>query len=90
LKQDSTFVWNHFDGQSTTSAWALQFKDIATQKKFQEAMATAMWEVSNKQSWLRNSSDQRKYFLDSFNEDVDMPDQSDEEEEVDEDSGAIL
>jgi hypothetical protein len=45
----------------------------------------ALWERLNRQKWLKSKDDEREYVLQAFQGDVEMPDQSDDEE--DEDTG---
>jgi hypothetical protein len=41
----------------------------------------ALWERLNQQRWIKSKDDEREYVLQAFQGDVEMPDQSDDEEE---------
>ena len=41
----------------------------------------ALWERLNQQRWMRSKDDEREYVLQAFQGDVEMPDQSDDEDE---------
>lgn len=41
----------------------------------------ALWERLNQQRWMRSKDDDREYVLQAFQGDVEMPDQSDDEDE---------
>jgi hypothetical protein len=43
----------------------------------------ALWERLNQQRWLKSKDDEREYVLQAFQGDVEMPDQSDDEEDED-------
>jgi len=45
----------------------------------------ALWERLNQQRWIKSTDDDREYVLQAFQGDVEMPDQSDDEEDNDED-----
>jgi hypothetical protein len=45
----------------------------------------ALWEQLNQQRWIKNKDDERAYVLQAFEGDVEMPDQSDDDEEGDRD-----
>lgn len=39
----------------------------------------ALWERLNQQRWMRSKDEEREYVLQAFQGDVEMPDQSDDE-----------
>jgi hypothetical protein len=41
----------------------------------------ALWERLNQQRWIKNKDDEREYVLQAFQGDVEMPDQSDDEDD---------
>jgi hypothetical protein len=41
----------------------------------------ALWERLNQQRWIKSKDDEREYVLQAFQGDVEMPDQSDDEED---------
>jgi len=41
----------------------------------------ALWERLNQQRWIKSTEDDREYVLQAFQGDVEMPDQSDDEDE---------
>ena len=43
----------------------------------------ALWEHLNQQRWLKTKDDEREYVLQAFQGDVEMSDQSEDEEEQD-------
>lgn len=43
----------------------------------------ALWERLNHQRWKKSNNDEREYVLQAFQGDVEMPDQSDDEENED-------
>jgi hypothetical protein len=45
----------------------------------------ALWERLNEQRWIKAKDDEREYVLQAFQGDVEMPDQSDDEDEDDRD-----
>lgn len=58
---------------------------MSTEEKFQEGVMRALWERLNQQRWVKSTDDDREYVLQAFQGDVEMPDQSDEEEDSGED-----
>ena len=40
----------------------------------------ALWENLNQQRWLKSKDDEREYVLHAFQGDVEMPDQSDDDD----------
>ena len=65
------------------SSWGLRFRDIGTQKKFQDGVMEALCERFTQQQGVQIKDDEREYILEAFRGDVDMLDQSDDEEYVD-------
>ena len=53
---------------------------MSTEEKFQEGVMRALWERLNQQRWIKSTDNDREYVLQAFQEDVEMPDQSDEED----------
>jgi hypothetical protein len=53
---------------------------METEQKFQEGVMRALWERLNQQRWMKTSNDDREYVLQAFQGDVEMPDQSDDED----------
>jgi predicted Fe-S protein YdhL (DUF1289 family) len=53
---------------------------MSTEEKFQEGVMRALWERLNQQRWVKSTDDDREYVLQAFQGDVEMPDQSDEED----------
>ena len=41
----------------------------------------ALWERLNQQRWIKSKDDEREYVLQAFQGDVEMPDQSDDEDD---------
>lgn len=80
-----SFIWNYFDEQSRAYSWLLRFMDIATERKFQDAVMCALWERLNHQRWVKSDDDQRDYVVQAFQGDVEMRDRSDDEEEDEQD-----
>jgi hypothetical protein len=58
---------------------------MSTEEKFQEGVMRALWERLNQQRWIKSTDDDREYVLQAFQGDVEMPDQSDDEEDSGED-----
>jgi hypothetical protein len=54
---------------------------MQTEEKFQEGVMRALWERLNQQRWMKSSNDDREYILQAFQGDVEMPDQSEGEDE---------
>jgi hypothetical protein len=79
-----SFIWNYFDEQSRAYSWLLRFQDIETEEKFQEGIMRALWERLNQQRWIKSKDDEREYVLQAFQGDVEMPDQSDDEDDQEE------
>ena len=42
----------------------------------------ALWERLNQQRWMRSKDDEREYVLQAFQGDVEMPDQSEDEDDA--------
>jgi len=53
----------------------------------------ALWERLNHQRWIKSNENEREYVLEAFQGDVEMPDQSDEEDDgdhVEESKGMVM
>lgn len=83
-KEHLSFIWNYFDEQSRAYSWLLRFESIVVEEKFQEGVMRALWERLNHQRWIKSNENERKYVLQAFQGDVEMPDVSDDESERDE------
>jgi predicted Fe-S protein YdhL (DUF1289 family) len=55
---------------------------VATEETFQEGVMRALWERLNQQKWMRSKDDEREYVLQAFQGDVEMPDQSEDEDDA--------
>jgi len=83
LQEHLSFIWNYFDEQSRGYSWLLRFEDRDTLEKFQEGVMRALWERLNQQRWIKSKEEDREYVIEAFQGDVEMPDQSDDDDEED-------
>ncbi|KAI9028570.1 VID27 cytoplasmic protein-domain-containing protein [Hyaloraphidium curvatum] len=80
-----SFVWCYFDEDNQIWSWSIRFNDATNETAFREMFGQCLWETLNESSFAKVKSDEQKYILDGYRDDVEMEDNfydlADEEDE---------
>ncbi|KAJ7047309.1 VID27 cytoplasmic protein-domain-containing protein [Mycena alexandri] len=76
-----SFTWNHLGEDQVMTSWVLRFTGAPEDyDAFLQAFTQVLWETLYQTAWGKIKTDEQNYIL-SANDDVEMPDVSDEEDE---------
>ena len=82
--EHNSFIFNYFS-QSHAFSWLLKFETFELLEEFQAELMKALWEVTNKQKWVKVSENERDYIAESFqNMELDDIEEGEYEEEQEE------
>ncbi|KAF7332108.1 hypothetical protein MKEN_00091500 [Mycena kentingensis (nom. inval.)] len=79
-----SLTWNYFGEDGNMSSWVLRFNDVESYEQVRATYTQALWETLYQTAWGKMKPDEQTYVMSSTNEDVEMPDVSDDEEEEEE------
>lgn len=65
-------VWNYFTESRDCYSWLLRFYKREDYEAFQLGFSRCMWETLHEESWGKIKSDEQKYMLQAYEEDVEM------------------
>ncbi|CAK5275544.1 unnamed protein product [Mycena citricolor] len=77
-----SFTWNHMGDDGNMTSWVMRFGSLEDYEPFLQTFTQALWETLYQTAWAKAKPDEQSYVM-SANEDVDMPDVSDDEEDED-------
>ncbi|KAJ6536630.1 VID27 cytoplasmic protein [Mycena sp. CBHHK59/15] len=77
-----SLTWNHLGEDQVMTSWVMRFSGPEEYEAFLQMFTQALWEALYQTAWGKIKPDEQNY-IKSANEDVEMPDVSDEEEDED-------